>query len=152
MWVATVLLALSLWGCRGLVSPPPPVASPDGPASPPPVALPESKSPGALPASPPPEDPPQLQASVALTHNGRALLSQGRVDSAIREFERAVSLNPHHGPGYYYLAESWRLKGDARQAGSFHRLAQTHLRGNPDWRERLARQNQKIQEMVRRWD
>jgi hypothetical protein len=70
------------------------------------------------------------------------------VDAAIREFERAVSLNPNHGPGYYYLAESWRLKGDPRQAGSFHRLAQTHLQGKPDWRERLARQNQKIQEMA----
>lgn len=105
-----------------------------------------------LPPQPPPAEtevprsqPPQLHASAELTRKGQTLLDQGRVDAAIREFERAVSLNPNNGQGYYHLARAWMVKGDFRQADSFHQLAEIHLQDEPGWASRLKAQKADIQ-------
>lgn len=134
------MLTAALLGCQPMRLPPP---TGDRPA--PPVE-------GSAPAEPAPrvekapsEATPQLHASVTLTETGRALLEAGRTDAAIREFERAVSLNPHHGPGYYYLAEAWLAKGNTSQAESFHQLARLHLRDRPEWKQRLSAQSNRLQ-------
>lgn len=67
------------------------------------------------------------------------------MDAAIREFERAVSLNPHHGPGYYFLARAWMQKGNLRQAESFHQLAELHLQDRSEWNAKLRSLGAEIQ-------
>jgi tetratricopeptide (TPR) repeat protein len=90
---------------------------------------------------------PHILASLHLTQRGQILLTKGELDAAIRELERAVSLNPGHGQNYYYLSEAWLKKGNYQQAKEFNRLAEKYLRNDPDWAVPVARQNYRIQEL-----
>ncbi len=142
--MAGAAAAAFLASCQWLPPQRPPIARPvpEAPGPEAPSRPPPAPPPG--PAEAPREAPPQQQASASLTRNGRALLEAGRIDAAIREFERAVGLNPHHGPGYFYLAKAWMAKGDWSQAASFHRQAEVHLRGDAQWAERLRFQGAEI--------
>ena len=87
---------------------------------------------------------PRTLASLELTELARNLILENKPDQAIRTLERAVNLHPANGENYYYLAEAWLLKGNVKQAGEFHRLAQMYLRDNSDWKSRLRAQKDAI--------
>ena len=90
------------------------------------------------------EPDPRALAALQLTRQGEILIKQKRPDDAIRTLERAVGLDPTHGPNYYYLCEAWLQKGDMVQAKEFNRLAVLYLKGNPDWKRRLKAQNRRL--------
>ena len=90
-----------------------------------------------------PKSPGEL-ASLQLTDQARRFLESGNAESAIRVLERSVALHPYNGEGYFLLADAWILKKDPQRALSFHRLAQTYLKGEPSWEERILDQHQKI--------
>ncbi|MBN1102401.1 MAG: tetratricopeptide repeat protein [Deltaproteobacteria bacterium] len=83
-------------------------------------------------------------ASRHLTEEARILLENGKPDEAIRTLERAVNLNPTHGPNFYYLSEAWMMKKDLRQAKEFNRLALRYLGNDPLWGPRVSRQAERL--------
>jgi hypothetical protein len=95
-----------------------------------------------------PEEParpgPRALASLKLTDQGRRLIEAGEANNAIRVLEQAISLNPTNGQNYYYLSESWLMKGFAPEAREFNYLAESHLKGDKDWEKRVARQAEQI--------
>jgi len=107
----------------------------------PPAPLP-TKTPSVPPAVKP--DGAQVLAAEALVEQGRQLLTQGASDAAIRVLERSVALDSNSGQNYYYLAEAWLMKQNAHQAREFNRLADMHLGRDPDWKNRIDRQNERI--------
>ena len=136
---ALMLLAFTA-GCAPLRQPP---------SSLPPVPTVPEQLPPAQPTQPAPPVPqppvdPRHRASQQLTEQGRTLLAQKRYDDAIRTLEQAISLYPHNGESYYYMAEAWLAKGNYRQAAEFNRLAQMYL-DNPGWYSRLEEQNRTIE-------
>ena len=98
-----------------------------------------------------PEEParpsPRALASLKLTDQGRRLIEAGEADNAIRVLEQAISLNPTNGQNYYYLSESWLMKGFASEAREFNYLAESHLKGDQDWEKRVTRQAERILEL-----
>jgi tetratricopeptide (TPR) repeat protein len=117
------------------------------------TSVPSSSPPQSV--SPLPEESPEPQkqsnphvlAALQLTQRGATLLTKGEPDTAIRVLERAVSLNPSDGRSYYYLSEAWFMKGNAEQAKEFNRLAELYLQSDTDWRTRVARQSDRIQDL-----
>jgi predicted Zn-dependent protease len=107
----------------------------------PPAPLPAGKP--SVPQIPKP-DYAQVLAAEALVEQGRQLLAQGAPDAAIRVLERSVALDSNSGQNYYYLAEAWLVKQNAHQAREFNRLADMHLGRDPDWKNRIDRQNDRI--------
>jgi tetratricopeptide (TPR) repeat protein len=95
-----------------------------------------------------PEEParpgPRALASLKLTDQGRRLIEAGEADNAIRVLEQAISLNPTNGQNYYYLSESWLMKGFAPEAREFNYIADSHLKGDKDWEKRVTRQAERI--------
>jgi Flp pilus assembly protein TadD len=83
-------------------------------------------------------------ASLQLTERARLLLRHNKPDEAIRDLEKAVNLNPSNGRNYFFLAEAWLMKGNVSQAREFNNLAALHLRDDPEWRDRVKAQEQKI--------
>ena len=107
----------------------------------PPAPLPAGKP--SVPQTPKPDNA-QVLAAEALVDQGRQLLAQGAPDAAIRVLERSVALDSNSGQNYYYLAEAWLMKQNAHQARVFNRLADMYLGRNPDWKNRIDRQNDRI--------
>ena len=107
----------------------------------PPAPLPAGKS--SVPQTPKPNNA-QVLAAEALVEQGRQFLAQGAPDAAIRVLERSVALDSNSGQNYYYLAEAWLVKQNAHQAREFNRLADMHLGRDPDWKNRIDRQNDRI--------
>jgi len=107
----------------------------------PPVPLPAGKP--SVPQIPKPNNA-QVLAAEALVEQGRQFLAQGAPDAAIRVLERSVALDSNSGQNYYYLAEAWLVKQNAHQAREFNRLADNHLGRDPDWKNRIDRQNDRI--------
>lgn len=136
----TLLAALMLLALvAGCASPPKPV----GPQ-------PEEIPPPRQEIQPPPADEsafPQQTAARELTRRGRRQLDNRQPDAAIRDLERALSLNPADGQTCYYLAEAWLMKIDARRAEEFNRMAESLLKDDPDWLIRIARQADRIAEL-----
>ena len=107
----------------------------------PPAPLPAGKP--SVPQTPKPGNA-QVLAAEALVEQGRQFLAQGAPDAAIRVLERSVALDSNSGQNYYYLAEAWLVKQNAHQAREFNRLAGMHLGRDPDWKNRIDRQNDRI--------
>mgnify|MGYP006287198171 CR=1 FL=1 len=132
-WVATGLLLLS--ACRPAVIGPPPTTEVPKPAP---------------PARPPEAVDDELrrrdQVAATLTEQGQAHLAAGRVDAAMRIFERALAQSPHFGPAYFYLAQCWFQKGNGTQAYAFQSQAELYLPAKRVWRDRLRRQKQAFDE------
>ena len=129
------LMLLSLWA--GCTLPPEPVM---------PEELPSSRQ----EVRPPPAGEsvlPQQAAARELTERGRRQLQKQRPDAAIRDLERALSLNPADGAICYYLAEAWLMKIDALRAEEFNRMAESLFKDDPDWLVRIARQADRIAEL-----
>lgn len=142
--ILTALLLVA--GCAGVTPAPQPTRS----------LPPQATAPGAprqTPTSPetaetPRESPsPRAVASLELSKQARTLIESGRLDQAIRILEQAVNLHPGSGQNYYYLAEAWRLKGNASQAAEYNTLAAIHLKNDTGWMERIALQKKRIDEM-----
>ena len=94
-----------------------------------------------------PEENPRAAASLQLTDQGRRLIEAHQPDNAIRVLEQAVSLDPANGQNYYYLAEAWLMKDSAVQAKEFNQLAEIHLKQDPEWMIRVAKQADRIAEL-----
>jgi hypothetical protein len=90
---------------------------------------------------------PQQAAARELTERGRRQLDNRQPDAAIRDLERALSLNPADGAICYYMAEAWLMKIDAQRAEEFNRMAESLFKDNPDWLVRIARQADRIAEL-----
>lgn len=110
----------------------------------PPAPLPAGKP--SVPQTPKPDNA-QVLAAEALVEQGRQFLAQGAPDAAIRVLERSVALDSNSGQNYYYLAEAWLVKQNAHQAREFNRLADMHLGQDPDWKNRIDRQNDRIKDL-----
>ena len=110
----------------------------------PPAPLPAGKP--SVPQTPKPDNA-QVLAAETLVEQGRQFLAQGAPDAAIRVLERSVALDSNSGQNYYYLAEAWLVKQNAHQAREFNRLADMHLGRDPDWKNRIDRQNDRIKDL-----
>ncbi|MFO7686596.1 MAG: hypothetical protein R6V60_10925 [Desulfobacterales bacterium] len=110
-----------------------------------PPALPPAGKPPAPPSARP--DGAQVMAAQALVEQGRQYLAQGATDAAIRVLERSVALDATIGQHYYYLAEAWLMKQNIRQAREFNRLADLRLGRDPDWQNRIVRQDDRIRKL-----
>jgi tetratricopeptide (TPR) repeat protein len=153
-------ILLLLIGCAGVKPTPAPQPPPqdipqETPAPPEPVS-PEGKTPE--PAAPPPEAPettevpretftPRALASLELSKQAQFLIDEGKFNEAIRKLEQAVNLHPGNGEYYYYLAEAWRLKGNAPQASEYNILASIRLGDDPEWTTRIDLQKKRIEQM-----
>lgn len=133
-----LLCGLLLFGCMPKTN----VSVPDRQV--PPAPLPAEKPPAPPGARP---DGAQIQAARALVEQGRQYLAQGATDAAIRVLERSVALDATIGQHYYYLAEAWLMKQNIRQARQFNRLADLHLGRDPDWQNRIVRQDDRIRKL-----
>jgi Tfp pilus assembly protein PilF len=109
-----------------------------------PAPLPSRKP--SVPPTPKPDNA-QVLASEALVEQGRQFLAQADPDAAIRVLERSIALDSNSGQNYYYLAEAWLMKQNAHQAREFNRLADMHLGRDPDWKNRIDRQNDRIKDL-----
>jgi tetratricopeptide (TPR) repeat protein len=76
---------------------------------------------------------PEVSASIRVTEDARKRLVDGRVDDAMRDLARAVSLDPSNGFAYYYLGRVFLARKDYAQAGIFFRWAETAFNGRADW-------------------
>lgn len=123
---------------------PPPETAPAPPATkpPPPAKPPAMDNTGRRQA--PAKPSPGAMASLNLRRQAVGLIAGGRLEEAIRILERAVNLAPSDGVNYYYLAEAWRLKGNATRALEFNRLAALYLDDSRAWQERIKRQHRSI--------
>lgn len=95
----------------------------------------------------PKEPSPRAVASLRLTERARGFIAMNQADEAIRTLERAINLNPGNGMNYYYLAEAWIMKRNRTQAAEFNRLAVIYLKESSEWRTRLAKQAERIEEL-----
>jgi len=130
LFICLILLTAALAGCpKPLLKEEPPV---------------EEKT---TPSEVAPEENPRAAASLQLTHQGRRLIEAHQPDNAIRVLEQAVSLDPANGQNYYYLAEAWLMKDSAVQAREFNQLAEIHLKQDPEWMIRVAKQADRIAEL-----
>ncbi len=134
--IAWCLLSLLLGGCVKEISVEETVAAPEEITS----EEPEQPEEPARPS-------PRALASLKLTDQGRRLIDAGQADNAIRVLEQAISLNPTNGQNYYYLSESWLMKGFTSKAREFNYLAESHLKGDQDWDKRVTRQAERILEL-----
>ena len=130
-----VLLMLVLLGCmekpRVSVTVPPPVTPPETTDKQ--TVPPEQKT-----------DDAHLRAAAAMVRQGRQHLTRGEPDAAIRILERSVTLDSDTGQNYYYLAEAWLMKKNARHAREFNRLAGIRLAQDATWQNRINRQKDRI--------
>ena len=137
LWLQLAAAGLLLVSCKTAVPPPsgevPPPLPPEDRA-PPPLQVPDEKAAHK-----------RRQAAAALTDRGRALLTDGQIDPAMRLFEQALSLAPQYGPGYYYLADAWLLKNNRFQAREFHRQAVLYLQADTAWQKRVEAQRRRIE-------
>lgn len=143
-WGGIVFGILLFSACRPAILAPPPVLEPS-------PAERQAPSPDTVPPEAVQDElSRRAQVAAALTDQGRQLLETGRVDQAIRIFEQALSQSAYYGPGYYYLAESWLQKDNGTQARVFHEQAALYLNGQSAWRERLNRQQKRIEQTISR--
>ena len=88
-----------------------------------------------------------VRASAAMVRQGRQHLTQGEPDAAIRILERSVALDSSNGQNYYYLAEAWLMKKNARHAREFNRLAGIRFGQDAVWQTRISRQKDRIDKL-----
>ena len=99
------------------------------------------------PAPPAQEPDANARAAAAMVRQGRQHLTRGELDAAIRVLERSVALDSTNGQNYYYLAEAWLMKKNARQARDFNRLAGIQLAQDANWKSQISRQKNRIDQL-----
>src|SRR6516165_1036808 len=65
------------------------------------------------------QDQPALNASLRFAEQGRKSLETSKLDDAIRELGRAISIDPTDPYSYFYLGRAYMLKKDYTQALAF---------------------------------
>ncbi len=99
------------------------------PASEAPAVAPEKK-----PAQPiekkPAQPPPQQQASMQLVNRAKALMAQGKTDSAIPLLEKAIQVDQRNGEAFFNLARAWRSKGSRQKAIQFAQKSEILFQGD----------------------
>jgi Tetratricopeptide repeat len=76
---------------------------------------------------------PTLDASLRATEQGRQALERSKPDDAIRDFGRAVSIDPTDPYAYFYLGRAYMMKKDCPQALAFFARSEVGLRTVPAW-------------------
>ena len=76
---------------------------------------------------------PEESASMRLTETARNQLIGGRIGDAMRDFARALALDPSNAFAYYYLGRAFMARKDYEQARTFFRWAETGFIGRSDW-------------------
>jgi tetratricopeptide (TPR) repeat protein len=71
-----------------------------------------------------------------------AYLEVGRLDEAISEYERILSINPQYPLAHYHLAQAYEGKGEADKArASYAEFLQIWKQADPDLREMIVSKN-----------
>ena len=78
-------------------------------------------------------DQPALNASLRFVEQGRQALGASRLDDAIRDLGRAVSIDPTDPYAYFYLGRAYMMKKDYGQALAFFGRSEVGLRTTPAW-------------------
>src|SRR5262249_28736603 len=76
---------------------------------------------------------PAVAASLRLTESARKQLVDGRIDDAMRDLARAVSLDSSDAFAYYYLGRAYLARKNYTQALTFFRRAEIGFNGRHDW-------------------
>jgi hypothetical protein len=76
---------------------------------------------------------PALNASLRFAEDGRKALEASRLDDAIRNLGRAISIDPTDPYAYFYLGRAYMLKKDYPQALAFFGRSEVGLRAVPAW-------------------
>jgi tetratricopeptide (TPR) repeat protein len=76
---------------------------------------------------------PALNASLHFAEDGRKALETSKLDDAIRDFGRAISIDPTDPYAYFYLGRAYMLKKDYTQALAFFGRSEVGLRAVPAW-------------------
>jgi tetratricopeptide (TPR) repeat protein len=79
------------------------------------------------------QDQPALNASLRFAEQGRKSLETSKLDDAIRELGRAISIDPTDPYSYFYLGRAYMLKKDYTQALAFFGRSEVGLRAVPSW-------------------
>lgn len=155
--IPALICLLLFIGCAGVQQTPQPL-----PSIPPEVSLPPETAPPEETPPPPETEPttppettqvpreapnPRALASLELSKQAQLLIEAGRLDEAIRTLNQAVTVHPGSGESYYYLAEAWRLKGNADQAMEYNTLAAIRFKDDPEWMRRIDVQKERIGRM-----
>lgn len=79
------------------------------------------------------KDQPALNASLRFAEKGRKALETSRLDDAIRDLGRAISIDPTDPYAYFYLGRAYMLKKDYPQALAFFGRSEVGVRAVPAW-------------------
>jgi len=79
------------------------------------------------------KDQPAFNASLRATEDGRKALEASKLDEAIRELGRAVSIDPSDPYAYFYLGRAYMTKRDFQQALAFFGRAEVGVGTVPAW-------------------
>jgi TPR repeat/Tetratricopeptide repeat len=78
-------------------------------------------------------DQPALNASLRVTEEGRKALEASKLDDAIRDLGRAISIDPTDPYAYFYLGRAYMMKKDYPQALAFFGRSEVGVRAVPAW-------------------
>ena len=87
---------------------------------------------------------PERRAAEALVDEGREALDRGLHDRAADLFQESVAVDPTNGVGYYYLALVKFKTGEYGEVWDFLEKAETLLRNDPDWIEKIEQLKQEL--------
>jgi hypothetical protein len=76
---------------------------------------------------------PARAASLRITEQARLELAKGSTDAALRELNRAVSIDPGDPFEYYYLGRTYLARKNYAQALTFFQRAELGFNGRPNW-------------------
>ena len=79
------------------------------------------------------KDQPALNASLRFAEKGRKALETSKLDDAIRDLGRAISIDPTDPYAYFYLGRAYMLKKDYPQALAFFGRSEVGVRAVPAW-------------------
>jgi hypothetical protein len=79
------------------------------------------------------KDQPALNASLRFAEDGRKALETSKLDDAMRDLGRAISIDPTDPYAYFYLGRAYMLKKDYTQALAFFGRSEVGLRAVPAW-------------------
>jgi len=79
------------------------------------------------------KDQPALNASLRFAEKGRTALESSKLDDAIRDLGRAISIDPTDPYAYFYLGRAYMLKKDYPQALAFFGRSEVGVRAVPAW-------------------
>jgi len=77
---------------------------------------------------------PGLDTPALHVANGDTLLKQNKLDAALREFNRALVLEPNYAPALIGLGKIWGLRGDSEKGLAAMQKAQAVARGESERR------------------